>query len=291
MGRASREAKQRRAEQARLAANAAAAPAPPPPPSRWKKVAQRFSGFPRIALGVGLLQILWRWAIILFRRGEDTQFALDLWRGAGGDVPMLVQAVSSPFFGLALIVASIGYAFFGKEPSKKVEVHPAIPAVGWFVVILCGVLVGSVILFDMFLRQSHVAQFVADLTTERHVTETQRADLKRYLAPDAASFTHILDVAAAQNPEATGYAIELMTALALAGLKVRTLDTNIIRPIPMNALNTGVKGVFILVVDQKQPPKEAATLFDALNKSGIKTTYWYAPQFFLDQYSLTVGLR
>ena len=217
MGRSSRE----RAEARRLreleAAKVAAAPPPPPPPTRWQRFRNRLKGIPGASMLLGLVQIIWRYWPNAFRRGEDADFILDLWTRAGGDFPMLMQAITSPLFGLALIIGGIGYAAFAKEPEKPVPA--VIPKIAWAVIGICAFLLGTVFLFDQFLRESHVGQYISDLTRERHLTESQRAKLKELLAPDVAVFTRPIDVAAADNPEASGYAIELMIALTQAGLK------------------------------------------------------------------------
>jgi hypothetical protein len=217
MGRASRARTQARQRHAMQAANGGGQP-PEPPASGFKTLCRRFGGFPGVGLCVGAFQLLWRWSPFLFRRGEDSQFALDLWRSAGGDVPMLVQAVSSPLFGLTIVIGSIVYAFFGKEPAQKVKVHPAIPAIGWAIVIVCGFLTGSVFLFDLFLRESHVAEYVSSLTTDRHLKKEQVEKIKTELSPIAVLYPRALVVFAADTPESDAYAIEIMQVLSQSGL-------------------------------------------------------------------------
>ncbi len=288
MGRASREARRKRAERIQ---NAAASPPPPPPPSKIQRLRRRFGGWPGAGLGVGAIQMLWRLGTMLFRRGEDADFALDLWRSAGGDVPMLVQAVSSPIFGLALVLVSVSYAFFGKEPNKKIPVHPAVPIVGWAVVILCGVLTGSVFLFDAFVQTSNISQIVEQVTGERHVTESQKAKIKDIIGPVASTFPRALSVAAADNPEANAYAIELMIAFGQAGLKIETLDPHTLIPRPMRALSPNVKGVFFEVHDPNNLPQEVTILSKALQNAGIPPKFYTTPQLGPDNYLLTVGLK
>lgn len=288
MGQASR----RRAKARRLremeAAKAAAAP-PPPPPNRWQRFRKRIKGVPGASLLLGLLQLIWRYWPTAFRRGEDADFLLDLWTRAGGDIPLLIQTITSPFFGFALILGGIGYAAFAKEPEKRV---PAIiPRIAWSVIVICALLLGTAFLFEQFLRASHIGQYVSDLTSERHVTESQRKQLKDILGPVANKFPRLIEVSAADNPEARGYARELMAALTLAGLKVASLNPRIAQPTEMHAFDTKVKGVFMQIPNSKNPSEEVMILWNALNKVGIRTVFYKNLDYWNDNYNITVGLK
>jgi len=126
---------------------------------------------------------------------------------------------------------------------------------------------------------------------DRHVTERQRAKLKEIIGPIAGAFPRALTVAAAENPEADGYAIELMVALALAGMKLVSFSDKMVAPMPMKALSTSVKGVFLQVPDRMNPPNEPRKLAEALNGADINTHFATNPDLSADNYILTVGLQ
>jgi hypothetical protein len=237
------------------------------------------------------LQLVWSYAPFVFRRGEDADFIFDLWTKAGGDFPALIQAITSPLFGLALIAGGVGYAIFAKEPEKPVA--PYVPKIAWAIIGFCGVVLGTAFLFEQFLRESHVGEYVAQLTKERHVTKAQADKLKEILGPVSGNFPQkhsSVDVMAADNSESRGYAAELMVALTFAGLRISSANPRMPTPLEMHAIGN-VKGVFIQVADVNKPPPEAVLLADALNKADIKTTFWNNDQFWIDNYILTVGLR
>jgi hypothetical protein len=287
MGRSSRGRAEARKRREMEAARAASAPPAPLPPSRFQRFRNRIGGIPGASLLLGLLQLIWRYWPTIFRRGEDTDFLFGLWTKAGGDFPMLIQAITSPFFGLALILGGIGYAALAKEPDKQVPSW--VPKIGWAVIGVCALLLSVTFLFDEFLRESHIGQYVTDLTSERHVTEAQRVKLKEILAPNGDLFKRSVDVAAASSPEAGGFAIDLMSALDFAGLKATIKDPrNPTPPIELKAYGA-IRGVYIIVANPDNPPKEASVLLDALNQVGIKTVYSKNLDFWIDNYVVAVG--
>jgi hypothetical protein len=134
-------------------------------------------------------------------------------------------------------------------------------------------------------------QYEISIPSERHITELQRSRLKEILGPVAPNFPRALSVAAADNPESNGYAIELMIALGQAGLKIASLNENMLVPAPMRALAPNVRGAFFQVHDPENPPQEAKDISKALTAAGI-TTNIYNNQNFPDMdYALTVGLK
>jgi hypothetical protein len=288
MGRSSRQRAEERRRREQAAAEQAAAPSPAPP-TRLQRLTARFYGIPGASLTIGFCQLLWRAWPYIFRRGEDADFLWDLWIKAGGDFPVLIQAITSPFFGAALIAGGIAYAVFAKEPERSVP--PIVPKIGWAIVGLCGLLLGGAFISEQMLRASHIGTYVTDLVSERHLTPAQISQLKERLGPLADKFHHSLDVAAADNPEARGYAIELMIALQLAGLRVNSANSQLPMPIKMEPLNTAVKGVFIQIPHSAQPSEEVTILTQALNDAGIKTSFYGNPMFWNDNYMLTVGLK
>jgi hypothetical protein len=126
---------------------------------------------------------------------------------------------------------------------------------------------------------------------ERHVTQFQKAKLKEELASDIGIFKGLLEVRAADNPEARGYAMEIMAALHSAGMNVASSNSAHLAPFEMRAYGPNIKGVFILVADMQRKPKEAEVLADALNTSGIATHWGTHSGYWVDTYSLTVGLK
>jgi hypothetical protein len=83
----------------------------------------RIKSIPGISIFVGAAQLFWIFGPSLFRGGEHAQFALDLWREAGGDIPMLVQVVS--VIGEAILLIHAGL-FAVCSPAVK-PVQPAVP--------------------------------------------------------------------------------------------------------------------------------------------------------------------
>jgi hypothetical protein len=164
MGRSSRQRAQARHQRETEVAQAVGATSPPPPPSRWRRLLNRIKGVPGASFGLGLVQLLWHYAPFIFRRGEDADFVFDLWTKAGGDFPMLIQAITSPIFGLALIGTGIGYAIIAKEPEKSVPAF--VPKIAWVIVGISGFLLGTAILFDQFLRESHISQYIRAIRRE-----------------------------------------------------------------------------------------------------------------------------
>jgi hypothetical protein len=127
--------------------------------------------------------------------------------------------------------------------------------------------------------------------SDRHVTEAQRAKIKEIVGPVASTFPRALSVAAADNPESNAYAIELMIAFGLAGLKIESLNSATLIPRPMRALSPNVRGVFFEVHDPNNLPHEVQILRNALANAYITTVLYYTPQLGEDNYLLTVGLK
>jgi hypothetical protein len=134
-------------------------------------------------------------------------------------------------------------------------------------------------------------QYEMAISGERHVSEYQRAKLKESLSPVAANFPRALLVAAIDTPEAQGFAAELMTGLALAGIKIATLDRHgtTMAPTIMRAIGQ-VKGIFFQVKDPKNPPAEVATLKKALESASMHVHFMPNVDFPDSDYVLTVGL-
>ncbi len=134
-------------------------------------------------------------------------------------------------------------------------------------------------------------QYAISYPAERHISEHQRAKLKEILSPIASDFPRALAVAAVNDPEANAYAIELMTALALTGIKVVSTDTHILVPTIIRALTPNVRGVFFQVRDPKNPPQEVKQLADAMNEAGIAVNFYNNVDFPDTDYALSVGLK
>ena len=127
---------------------------------------------------------------------------------------------------------------------------------------------------------------------DRHVLDWQKEKLKELLGPEAGIFRHSVEVAAADNAESRGYAIEIMRALLNAGLNVATADRRLLIPRTMRPMGTGVKGVFMaLPPNTTTIPSEAAILLKALNEAGITTTIYQNVDYWNDNYNITVGLK
>jgi hypothetical protein len=272
------------------AAKAAVGASPAPPTKWWRRLINRIKGIPGASFGVGLLQLLWNYAPFIFRRGEDTDFLWGLWIRAGGDFPMLVQAITSPFFGIALIAGGIGYAIFAKEPERPVS--PIVPKIGWAVVAVCALVLSTMFLFEEFLKASRIGQYVHDLTDERHLTEHQREKIKENLEPISKQFKRQIAVYAVDNPEVSGYAVEIMKALKASGLPIMNADDpNFTIPLQARTVGTELKGVKILVSDPKNPPDEAKLIAHALNDADIVTGFHNSRDYWIDNYAIVVTYK
>lgn len=121
----------------------------------------------------------------------------------------------------------------------------------------------------------------------------QKDKLREAVEPLSLNYFRAITVAAADSPEANGYAIEIMNALVQDGLKIQTIATTMLVPFPMRVLNTNVKGIFFQVLDPNNPPQEAKDLLMAFVKADIKVApQWYEnSKLAKDNYILTVGLK
>jgi hypothetical protein len=150
-------------------------------------------------------------------------------------------------------------------------------------VVAVPVIVAIIVIIAVF------GQYEMAISGERHVSEYQRAKLKETLSPVAANFPRALLVAAIDTPEAQGYASELMTGLALAGIKIVTIDRHgTMAPTIMRAIGS-VKGIFFQVKDPKNPPAEVVTLKKALEGTGMNVHFMPNVDFPDSDYVLTVG--
>jgi hypothetical protein len=249
-------------------------------------------GFTLAGSIVGLVQMVWRSFPRVFHLGEDAQFIVDVWTRLGGDLSVLIQMISSPLFGLGILVSSLGYAIYdNRSAPKSKETEKVISVVGWVFVGICVALITSVYMFESFVTQTHIIQLVDEAAKERHVTSVQKQQIKEALAPALSNFPVPITVSAADNPEANGYAIEIMKALAEAGAKVQSQTLGMVAPFPMRALDTGVKGIFFQVRDRNNPPIEVRTLILVFAAADIKSTIYNDPVLSDRGYILTIGLK
>ena len=124
--------------------------------------------------------------------------------------------------------------------------------------------------------------------SERHLSHDQSERITAFLKPHAMEFSVSVTVAAAETPEARGYAREIMTSINLAGIPMDT-PLNYLLPRDMKAFGQ-VSGVFIQVKDPNHPPFLAVILKDALEKGDMHVTYWPNMDFGEENYTVTVGL-
>ena len=126
---------------------------------------------------------------------------------------------------------------------------------------------------------------------ERHVTDLQRAKLKETLAPLLPTLTTQILVCSVDNPEANNYAVELMDALAKAGLKIHSMSSEMATPCPIRTLTPELTGVAFLVSNPTDPPGEVRTLTWALASAGIRAGTWNINDFAPSDYALMVGMK
>jgi len=120
-------------------------------------------------------------------------------------------------------------------------------------------------------------------SSDRHLDEYQRSKLKADLAPIASSFPRAIVVMAA---EASGYATEIMIALAQAGVKVASTNQRLPQPFRMTANDTGVRGVFFQVHDSGSIPQEVGLLRGALKDADVATVVYNNPDLQEADYAL-----
>jgi hypothetical protein len=126
---------------------------------------------------------------------------------------------------------------------------------------------------------------------ERHITDDQRAKLKEVLAPILPELSTQILVCSVDNPEANNYAVELMAALTQAGLKIRSMSSEMVIPCPIRTLTPKLTGVAFMVSNPSDPPNEVKTLTWVLANAGIKASTWSVNDFRPSDYVLTVGLK
>jgi hypothetical protein len=63
--------------------------------------------------------------------------SLHIVEAMGGTKAMIASAMTTPFFGLALVLGGVAYTVFVGEPKKGVQGHPFWPYVGWAVFAVC----------------------------------------------------------------------------------------------------------------------------------------------------------
>jgi hypothetical protein len=234
-------------------------------------------------------------ALLVFNNIPDFKSRIDFWldiaQAGDGYITPVASAVSSPYFNFAILAFGLLWLGLVGEPKKGVQRHPAWPIFGWSVIAITGcamfLAIGSGY-FEVRVREVAAGRWGDD----RHLTFDQYTMINKVFKSIASDFRAPIWVSAASDPESTGYAIEIMKALAAAGVKVSTADPNMVVPIPMRALDTLVKGVFVQVPDTNSISITVKELVDGLNRSGIPITKYYHAIGMPDVgFVLTIGLK
>jgi hypothetical protein len=219
------------------------------------------------------------------------RFWLDVAHSAGGYVSILAAIITSPYFSPGLAVAGLGWLLLVGEPTRGIQRQRWLPLAGWTIVAVC--LTATAITLGQGYFEVRVREVAVALTSsERHLSPSQATRLSAALKPHASEFgSVVITVLAADSPEPSGYAAEIMSALVSAGVSVQSTTPGLFAPIPMRAIGTGVKGVFIQVKDVNNPPKLATILEEGLRQADIQVSYWRNLNFGDNNFAITVGLQ
>jgi hypothetical protein len=257
-------------------------PPPPPPPPKaepgpqwWQRIVSRRK-LP-----------WWAWiALAIVREVPDWFHRADFWSATAarleGKLGVLPSIVGSPYFSIGMIMIGLSYIIFVGEPKKDVQPRPWWPYIGW---ISFGILALAILVV------AEAGVVVSIFSPERHLTKDQIQDIIDASKDVSSQFPSKLAVYAAETPEATGFAVELMDALSKGRVPIYSQSSAILMPLPMRALNASIKGVFILVFDPQHPPSQALLLQHILSKGGIAAPFGRGYDIPSDnQYGLIVGL-
>jgi hypothetical protein len=151
--------------------------------------------------------------------------------------------------------------------------------------------VSSLILTIFFFIGGITWYYIGNISVDRHISATQRAEIRDALLPHATEFSIPIMVSSADAPEPNGYAIEIMMALSNAGLPVASTSPNFMSPMPMRALTPRIRGVFFQVKTRDHPPEQVVMLREALARAQMSSRLALNTSLGDDSYILTIGLR
>lgn len=238
---------------------------------------------PRKLPGIGLLVIGLGWRLLDI--GGRLDLLVRVIEQIGGSPALIASIVSSVWFSVALVAAGVVYLIFVGEPGRGVQRQRWWSAIGWGIFVLS---------FAGMVGTATVGYVVLQVRPpDRHLSAEQRSKIIDAMMPKASSFPLKIAVIAAEDPEATGYAIEIMSALRAGNAPVASTSPypNILSPGTMRALNRGVREVFVQVHDPQNPPGLAETLAGVLEAGDIKVGYAENLQLDTTGFILTIGLR
>ena len=183
-------------------------PASPPPTAVvlstpwWKRIAARWK-LPG-----------WAWVgLAIVTRVPDWVGRADFWRSAighlEGNFAVLPSIVASPYFSVGLLIIGLAYLVFVGEPKRGVQRHAWWPYVGWISIGVFGL-----VIFSAF----EAGIITSALVPERHLSPRYYRQIVEAAKKSSQNFRIPIAVSAADTPEASGFAIEIMTALRDGGL-------------------------------------------------------------------------
>ena len=232
-----------------------------PPPNPYEDFKRRLFGWVKLPA----------WLLISFGLFIDISAVKDVAMTAadlihtllplGGVVALII---GNPVFGTALIVFGVLYLIFVGEPKSplrsRVWPYLAYSTVGILAVAILGL--------------GEAAWIAKKLSPP---PRTLTADQKKLITREAvASFgpgliksKMALTVFAVQTPEANQYAVQFMRAIVLGHIPVQTISPPQLAPVAMEALDPNVRGVIILVPDEKALPRGAQQLRKVLEDANV----------------------
>lgn len=247
---------------------------------------------------LGLLGIVWRLADYFGRLDVLVRVA----EGLGGTPPMLVSAILSPWFSVALVLGGAAYIVFIGEPQRGVQRHPWWPYIGWITFGLC---LTTMIVFlvagatEFYIRRE-IAKGIAGIPRETPSNITSPGNQRplvgapRALTPDQQRLIYLqaarmkdelpaLIIAYTQSDnESLQYANQLQRILIRAGIQV---DLAVQFP-----RGPEEDGVMIAVQDPSSPNKTAQRLRTILEVAEIQTKFIRtAPAFGPNPIMLFIG--
>ena len=236
-----------------------------------------WSGFGPTGL-LGLWQTFRGWFPSIWRKVADLDTIHSLLQMGGFELPSLVTIVASPFFGVVLIIAGlIGIPAATRASEGKLADHVWTVA-GWTTFIVAVSSLFSVLLFGQFATNSRVIEagiFYVEQHTERHLNDAEIRMIVDTFSPIKDQFLD-LRIASIDTSEATGYAVDFISAFRMAGYTVNNRkpdDLDPPLPEPGRLVSSKMRGVFV-GVKIRVPVSDTIKMFAAkLAEAGFTPQY------------------
>ncbi len=180
-----------------------------------------------------------------------------------------------PYVGICLTAFGFTYmagAIFQEEAQKA---RPWVPLAGWTLFFCAAMLVGTLVLFAVFVTSSNIPaamHYFAEQSVDRRIVGQKEAVLK-------AEFTKIKDlvppfsIRAEREIESLQYADDLLRVSKEAGLKIILHDKEQDRVQPEDLDSTSWHGIMIAVQFADAPTHPAILLKSAFDAVGLETHF------------------